>query len=496
MQRFHSCNPMWQWFWGFVGITILSAISFRIDWLHTSLFLVITLVTFVVALYRLEWGVLLLAAELLIGSKGHLFWYDIAYDLSWGRVSIRMALFVAVMLAWGIDRIRKKQWPGLISHSSFRYVLPFFVVLLFAVGNGIWIKGYPIGRVIADANNWFYIALVFPLFDVVHSKTFFKRVFTIVKAAIAFLITKAALFFIVFSLAIPGLTSLLYHFERQTGGGQIAPAASGMWRIYFWSELFLLPALLILMGYVYARLNGPIKKTSQTVTLMGVVVFGIILTLFRSFWVGALAGICVWLLLMVIGQSKIKFKWRGAQVVVLWVIISSVISVYAIQGIGSSLSALSGERPAVQKELFTTGEPGVQNRINQFMPLLTQIQQQPILGSGFGTAITYESTDVRNQGIISTTALEFGWLDMAVEIGLLGVVLFLVWLGYIVVMMWQNLPKQSDRVYLDFGLIAGIFAIMATHAISPFMNHPLGIGFVIFLFVYAIRHSHHFSRTR
>lgn len=490
-------KPFWKIFLAFCAVTLVSALSFRTSELHAVLFFGITITVLAFSLCRLEYGILILIAELLIGSKGHLFWFDIPGDEMPLRISLRMALFAVVLLAWVINRLRTRTWPALLVHPSFRFVLPFLCILVYALAQGIWLQNYTLSAVFADANNWFFIAFIFPLFDVAHeSPHFFKHVWFLTKVAVVFLITKALFFFIVYALALPNLTEYLYHFERQTGGGQLAPAPQGMWRIYFWSELFLLPAFFMAMSGVWVRLEERRPLRKQLIVLFSIILT-LVLTLFRSFWLGAAVGFVVWIVTAFFfprEQHPRMFHVRTLGKIIGYVSVFVFAAAILLQSIGTGLSALAGDRPAIQKQLFTTQEPGVQNRINQFRPLIEKIQERPILGSGFGTTVTYKSLDERNKGVFTTTALELGWLDMVMEIGLLGVALLLCMIGSAFFVVWRHMKKERAFRPLGIALIAGVFAIAATHSVSPFLNHPLGLVFLLFVFVFAhqVDREHHF----
>jgi len=134
-----------------------------------------------------------------------------------------------------------------------------------------------------------------------------------------------------------------------------------------------------------------------------------------------------------------------------------------------------------------SGESAISSRYAQIRPLLSAIKNHPILGSGFGTSVTYASRDPRVQkdhpdGRYTTTAFELGWLEMWLKIGLLGVFMYAYLLYAIIQKGWKKilpLPHESQERYLVLGSLIGLIAVAITHGISPYLNHPLGIGIVI-----------------
>jgi O-antigen ligase len=115
------------------------------------------------------------------------------------------------------------------------------------------------------------------------------------------------------------------------------------------------------------------------------------------------------------------------------------------------------------------------------LPLLWQkISNNPILGEGFGTTVTYNAKDPRltnasagGLGTYTTYAFEWGWLDVWLKIGLLGLLAYLLLFGKII----QAAFKKNT--WLSYGLTAGLLLIIIVSFFSPYTNHPLGIGFLL-----------------
>ena len=178
-------------------------------------------------------------------------------------------------------------------------------------------------------------------------------------------------------------------------------------------------------------------------------------------------------------------------------------------------------------------EAAVSSRMAQIRPLFLAIAKHPAIGSGFGQAVAYQSQDPRivkshPDGWYTATAFELGWLEMWLKIGLLGVGAYLYLLWRILKAGWQRIKAtriyelhpndpnnilvtpslsrglvdghrdpstplrsarddgsnsyHSDR-YLILAALAGLIAIVITHGVSPYLNHPLGIGVVMLVTV-------------
>ena len=110
--------------------------------------------------------------------------------------------------------------------------------------------------------------------------------------------------------------------------------------------------------------------------------------------------------------------------------------------------------------------------------------------SGFGAEVTYRTSDPRilqssPEGFYTTYAFEWGWLDIWLKIGLIGVLIYLVLLGQMTWLAFKNSLKPWQGAFrqkgiLSAGLAVAIVVLVVTNAFTPYLNHPLGISFVIF----------------
>ena len=62
--------------------------------------------------------------------------------------------------------------------------------------------------------------------------------------------------------------------------------------------------------------------------------------------------------------------------------------------------------------------------------MVNKFIENPIIGSGFGTSVKYESADPRavaasEDGLFETFSFEWGWLDFLLKIGIIGTFIYL-----------------------------------------------------------------------
>ena len=122
------------------------------------------------------------------------------------------------------------------------------------------------------------------------------------------------------------------------------------------------------------------------------------------------------------------------------------------------------------------------SRLNQLQPLLYNISQQALFGYGFGKELTYQSSDPRilkthPDGIYTTYAFEWGYLDIALKLGVIGLLVYLALIGMLFYLGILNLKSNI----LNLGLLTGLLALCVTNIFSPYLNHPLGIGYIMLI---------------
>ena len=87
-----------------------------------------------------------------------------------------------------------------------------------------------------------------------------------------------------------------------------------------------------------------------------------------------------------------------------------------------------------------------------------------------------------SQGDYTTYVFEWGYHDFAVKMGLVGLAAYLALIFALVLsahrMLAENKEKSFEHFFL-FGIMFGFIGISAVHFFSPYLNHPLGIGYVL-----------------
>ena len=121
-------------------------------------------------------------------------------------------------------------------------------------------------------------------------------------------------------------------------------------------------------------------------------------------------------------------------------------------------------------------EEAANSRLLLLPHMLDSIKESPILGHGFGKELTYITTDPTLKGELTTYAFELGWLDQMVKAGIVLVWLLLIWILRIYYLSFKQL---QDKPVIVLGIISGLTALVIIHFFSPYLNHPLGLGFLM-----------------
>lgn len=467
-------------------VEFLSYVGSLIPIVNTVFFFVVILVVLVLSLKKLEYGLYIALAELFVGSKGYLFYFE--YDGF--LISIRIALFLVIMSVWLMHLIKNREVEFLKTKIS-RWFLILFVFLVWSMAWGVF-KGNAFQNVFFDANAWFFFAYIFPLFDSIKTSEQRNNILQILMATLLVLALKTLMLAFVFSHNIwIGLVTL-YPWVRDTGVGEITQMPYNFARVFFQSQIYSLMGFFILLSvwiyqYLHEKKNYWRFQNKEALGLTLILILNltaVFISFSRSFWLGAFsAGLFLYIFLLFVLKIKVVRILKITGLLISLIIVSlGVIYVtinfpYPPKGDLFSLSSLGN------RAITLTGETAVSSRWNLLPVLLEKIPEHPVIGSGFGTTVTFYSEDPRVlaqniEGMYTTYAFEWGFLDIMIKIGLAGLIVYLV----ILYKIWQGgyrLVKKNN--YLALGLLLGLVALFATHSFSPYLNHPLGIGYIMLL---------------
>lgn len=426
---------------------------------------------------RMLFGFLLL--EMVIGSHGHLFFTD----LGGFRLSLRMTLFGILAASWLARRL-KSRVPVLVRPDQNRRIgmAMCFVILAVAWGSARGVmQGRGFGAVFADANAYAFLLLIPIALDLLKERDVFEKIKQVCAGALLWLSVKSLLLAYLVSHHFGHFLSDLYLWQRKFWLTEITRLGDGGWvRVFAASDIFLIFGV---FGAELLLWRG--TKNRRLWAWSAIIAAAFLLSLSRSLWLGVFGSA----FLLTIPFFRLKLGgWHD-----LWIIAKRDAALLAL-----GLAVIAGLVYVPLPERLTRGslaslfaarltegdDAAISSRWNMLPPLNKAIATSPILGSGFGATITYQSDDPRIHalypgGVITTSAIEWQYLEIWLKAGLVGLlsVFFLLFsIGKETLAAFRT-ADQGGKEWLFVSLLS-LVAFMIVNVFTPYLNHPLGWMFL------------------
>lgn len=429
------------------------------------------------------YGFIILLVELLVGSQGYLLYIDIGND----KLPLRIALWIIVMAIWLVTA-RREIWKKL---REFRYLWPLAILCLavvFAVVIG-YTRGNELTLIITEAKRWVYIITVVPLFLLFEKKENRSLLWPALMAAGAWIALKTFVILYIFSHDF-GLSQFIYSWTRNNLLGEITTLPNGFSRVFLQSQIFAVAGFLIATTLFVSdvlRTKWKLLRAHYWHGIAAAAFLAVIITsLSRSFWVGTAAAAII--------MIALSCWWYRPTMRSIW---QSVLAVLVVSASALVLLGFIIVIP-VPKPLWALDVSVLSNRATEFeagaasrwalLPVITTaIKEQPVTGRGLGATLTYLTSDPRVRlssvdGSYTTHAFEWGWLDIWLKLGLLGVLAY----GYLMAKTFKQAYtgrfEAPGAVLAVFGGLSGLIVI---HFFTPYLNHPLGFGYLAIILLLA-----------
>lgn len=414
--------------------------------------------------------------------------------LLWKKPAIAFTVLLCEFAATSFGRLLPVPWPSIISlraallllalaasmwalreqtvrQAVWVYRLPFIAILIaLAIGtvNGL-MKGQSIGALVADGNGYIALLLLPGLlaaFSAQEQRT--RLISALLGTALALSALTIAIFgFFLLPTIGPEWRDFVYRWIRDVRFGEITPrfGEPGVRRVFIQSQIF--APLLLLWLMVQQMWN---KMPKYLVWFVSPLLFAsLIIGGSRTFFLASLVATAVVLARLLVFSEKKQTK----QFVLTLALVACL--GLAIPGV-ISLGRFFGH---TTDRIAVVGEAAVESRWNLLRVMGSSIRRSPLLGYGFGAPLTYVTEDPRLRaefpdGMMTTTAFEWGWLEMWFKMGILGPIGF-AWL--ICAMLWRS---WKTEVSAESRWVVGTVVFLAVaHAFSPWLNHPIGVGLLL-----------------
>lgn len=479
-----------KYFWiSFIGIIIAMILGFVAlgNILAVLLTIASAIIAFMLTIKRIEYGLLFAFAELFSTSHGHL----VSMEINGFSFGMRMAIFVGIMSAWGLQWLRgparfeldllRRQWdlrPWILFSIA--------IVLGFVVG----FAQHPALDVFKDGNGYGYLLYILPIFSVKWDMQKRQQLLQILAgSATAVATITISLLYIYTHLQEPVLRAI-YTFVRDARLAELTRIAGDIFRIFIQAQFSVLVLLFLFSGALIAFWKIP-RERPMIFYVLTISLSVMIISLSRSFWIGIIVGVLLFAFLIFwrrlwnfreavcFGPTKILIFFSS--LAVLWVVIAFPFP---------TPTNISVFGDIMKNRTTDIDDSAISSRWNLLPEMMNVIVDQPVLGSGFGKKVAFESDDPRVRAIYPdgkwrTYSFEWGWLDAWLKMGLLGPIALL-WIGWSLTLGLMR-GLKTELAWLSVGLMCSLVALYTIHIFSPYLNHPIGIGFLLFLLPFVHR---------
>ena len=478
--------------WYFLaGITIahIIAIFARDTTFALPVLVILGIATFILTLKSLPQGLFVAFAEIFVGGHGHL----IEVEVFGFSMSLRMVIFASVMLAWLILFIKKDAELRILALREMPWLI---LIAALIIGTVVGFINNDPAKVFDDMNGYLAIGYLLPILSIRWTSSTKRDLLQVLFAGAVWLVFFTLLLSFLFNHLDGKTLSHVYTFVRDARLAEITLQTASdtselsilqnqyWYRIFMQSQLFVVTMILLIfsamvMMWRNQRLPG---LPAASFALLGST---LILSMSRSFAFGLIAA---GLLLIIVAFFQGK---KPVSNVIKRLILSIVLGTIALLiAVGSALIPIPAKPDISDASFYRTStdidrELSISSRWQLLPAMMEQIQRSPIIGSGFGTEVTFISDDPRVRAINpsgewTTYRFEWGYQDIWLKTGVLGLIAF-GWYAILIFIAVRFTMKRHGNAWLSAGLGAGVLALFIINIFTPFLNHPIGIISMLFV---------------
>ncbi len=460
----------------FLSLVILDSVFFFAHKFHlfqTIAFILLGIFIIYLISKDVKWIIYISFLELFVGSFGQL----ISTNILGFSLSLRILIFL-ISFIFGIVYLLKNKKFDFKNSKYFWFFIAYIIILTFGVIVALYNKT-KISNIFFDVNNLLFFLILPIYYQIIKDKKVLMNLFYIFVGASLFLSLKTIIVFYLFSQHFNFLDfSTLYKWLRDTRVGEITKMDDNFYRIFFQSQIYLMISFIInFVILVYYKLQKSDKVFFYILSILNL--SAIIISFSRSFWLGIVSALFVLFFIFIFQKEKFinivknYLKFLG-------ILICSILLIFILLKIPYTdikFTDLLGNR-------VSENDASSNSRMELLNPMITDIKNSPILGYGFAHEITYFSKNPRNlnelnpTGLVRTYSFEWGWLGFWLKMGIFGL-LFYIALSLKIVIDSVKLVGSNNTVLIS--LLLSFIALLVVHIFSPYLDHPLGLGFIILL---------------
>lgn len=433
-----------------ISYEVMGFLAWKIP--HISIFLVCVASTWAYFYIKKSksYGIELIFTQAMLDPMGRI--------LAIESISMRMILFTLILITFisknsgSIKELKKS--CALWFQKSMLIFYAFLIIGLFSS----WAQQLPILQIFNDANGYLFFLLI-PVAQKISPKQWLQWVYI----ALWWLIIKTlALFTWLSHIPKPFFMTDIYIFLRDTRVAEMTPKSGQGVRIFLQSHIFTACALLGLV-IEKKRIQNLLSPKAYKLLFIGSTAT-LIISLSRSLWLATaviLAGIILDKIWKYDKPVQILKDLLGSTMYAVVLVVILFMLPFGTVGTFNDLTQL------IQGRTELTKETAALSRWKMLPHIMSTINTHPITGSGFGSLI--KIPDTKNNHIMKPQ-VEWGWLDILIKTGAIGLALFVAFLISLVLI--SNNKKN---------LLIGVIFLTLIHMFTPYLNHPLGITLLMML---------------
>lgn len=452
-------------------------------------FAVIGIAALIVTKRSLVWGVAFAMLEIFVGGHGHL----IDVTIGGTTLGIRQGIFLAVMLGTLYHIVIKHVRPRFVAERDLPFV---FLAGAIALGTISGFARNSLGAAFDDMNGYATFAYLLPVTMIAWTPEAKRVLLWMFALGATWVAASSLLLLYLFThLPVEGIWAV-YGFVRDARLAEVTILSNPAWLVglfpngpwyfrVFEQGQFTVMMFTLLMIAATVFVAKEWRKRKMMILPLALMIAVDVSGQSRSFWLGLVAAVGVMAIVILWNRTSVKeiVRVKATGVAALCV---ALLSLWVLVVLPVPPRPDLTNSPYYKGQNDDTRDLAVSSRWNLIGPMMKKIGENPLWGSGFGTPVTYISDDPRiramnGTGEYTTYRFEWGYQDIWLKMGVPGLLAFGFYLFTILRAGYRSVVERDETRWLSISMACGIIALYASHIFSPYLNHPIGLGFMIFV---------------
>ncbi|HZK54079.1 MAG TPA: O-antigen ligase family protein [Desulfosporosinus sp.] len=392
---------------------------------------------------RLNVLVYIVLIEMVLGGSGRV--------ITAGPLTLKYALFLIALIYFAVATLTI---PYKIDERNMFYgpVFVFLALLFLSIANGL-LHGYPVGDVLSATQGYLYLLMILPFTLFINKIEQVREVLRVINASALVLAILSIIIFIFLYIAPAQVYSIVNPFLVNTSYGALEPSGV-LPRVFFRTDPFI---ALAFIHELFTYVNRPDQRTIRSIVKMVILLIGCLTTMTMGLWVALGVGIA-----LCIAFSPGKNKLYMLLVMMFVAMIIFIPFANSIQQI-------------VLKR-FSQSDSSFIIKLDQLYTMLNVWIHNFFFGTGYGVKIIFDNGVMYRE----ITKFELSWLELLVCMGITGFTSF----SYILTKTFLNglraasLSAEHHAIQIK-AMITGVIMLCVISLVNPFLNNPIGLGYLI-----------------